>query len=1332
MLLSNRQRKIASLVDALLELPRYPWLEEDQQIIAENSLRGLKRHQVADRPQFKTMPLLAVVYWLLRPNTRWRSYILDDTDRSAVSRGIFFVLAYQLSKHRYTQSQRSAVALIARRLMWISGIGVNVASRNSIAILLSGHGVWRVPRPGVAAPAGASWRHRGAVFRNCHRSTAMGLVETSIHFLAGHHIYRCPVDTEQMDTADDRNLGFSLSFYGERIGFGIDQVRADEQPAAQKSPLANIHAVNAAVTSFLAPDPRGLLVASHILEAARNENRIFSRKFPIPEGRMRNRSVRLLAGAISVLTGTPLEEVVNIALHPPETLESGFASFRNSGIEDARKIIGFIVSWDEAGKLHLPRFNLGSDNDPFFLVIFVGPSRNTGFSSRIADQFIVAPLPCLAQLIEQARGACGNWQNPTFASVVQDCSLSKIRYGLVKSVSNPFGNVPWHWHHRTFQRFTSSPHSGFVYAAAVECGIPPPILSLMIGRPFGPWRASLNYACVSAETIASAFANVQSVLFGAKGMHRSGKPVFSKNYSVGAGLLQNRQIGPAGIPPISDLMIAGGGHSKTTGWLAVKAAGADRLIRVFGRRYMSILSNPANELIDQLEIFQFKDKNLAGKVFPRLLPLPAELRRYISESGWAAGPRQIKIRGPAEGEVERLRTFAGDRNGGRKAFYSHCLQRGFGDEMISFLFGHGFTLTKSLGPISPVPWSWFVSQAQSVVDQTAEDSQLHEAISRLESPTRRQLKRANSMQSAKEAGNREAPSWGELPDAIQHLPIPSAHELQFLKSLMDAIVSSWADFRIHPEKLKKIFFLLLILGGLPLNHVKSYIRYVRGNSVIRCKTNGSTAYFVIFPIPQQDLGLGLVPLRLSDRIGRLLFLTLRCIYVNERRSAVIAKEKSRFDTRIVFRGINRSKYEEIVRFARSLGRNESGLQAASWVRAALNSGSKFLARARFGGLIFGSLSGRGVTPCNFYEIQDLFYQAFGESVVLETVTGSAWENSFRPSPTDIAAYRSHKRGTRPGGRGRPSSARTPTKGLQSIHDLTRYYHGVFQTPSATLIRDSMDRLGVYTSRASEAEEYPRSRRSSLASARLIMRSLRERGNLFTGGAEHMLWPQHSLHFLDKLNEILTRVATIEERQAALWWVTLVLLIGCRPNEAPLISESHIDDPKAPVIVRIEGRKTTAAPRTLHLSLFTSDPTGAALLEKFLKLGNGRWTFANRRIFSNGDAFQRKVNNWIAQAFGTLRSELCMPPADHTFSLYSLRHACAFRVVQQAIDRSLWKGTFWIQVASVSQALGHKSMVTTLSSYLGTAMLCLEWPSLQDGEDSYSPLRSPLLEPLERG
>ncbi len=1225
--------------------------------------------------------------------------------------------------------------------MWISGTGVNVASRNSITSLLSGHGVWRVPRPGVSAPIADNTRQASTVFRNCHRATAMDLIEKSVHFLAGHDVFSGAFDEEQMDVAKDRDLEFSLSFYGDRVGFGVDQVRGADDSPGKKSPLARVHAVNAAVTSFLAPDPRGLLAAKHLLEAARNSTRQLQAKFPIRDGRMRYRSARLLAGAVSALTGVPLEQVVNIALFPPESIEAGFRAFQASGNEESRRIIGFLASWAELGSLRMPCFQNGLDTkfEPFFLVLFIGPSGNPGFKSRIADQYIVAPLPFLSQLIHQVRDLVGQGATETFATTISGDSLGKIngdslgkiRYGLVKSVPNPYGEASPHWRHQIFQRFITLPHSGFVYAAAVECGIPPPVLSLMIGRPYGPWRASLNYACVSAETIAAAFVAVQSVLFGETGISRSTRITVAKNMPVGAGLLRDRQIGPPGLPTLEELGPVGQMAAKTCDWLPIKAAQTDRLIRIFGRRYSSEIPNPANHLIDEQKVFRFEDKNLGGRAFPRLLPVPEDLRRFLAEGDWSFGPSRIGVPKSAKQEVERIRAFRGDRNGGRKAFYSECLARGLGDEMISFLFGHGFALTKALGPISPLPWCWFLFEAQGVVDQVAQQAGLKASIDRLKPPSVHQLKRAKLAEAGSKSKERKILSWAELPGTIQHLPIPKADELEFLKSLLNVIETSWNEFRRHPEQLKKVLYLLLILGGVPLNHVQAYVRYLRGNSVVRSKISGKAAYFVIFPIPQQDQGLGLVPLRLSDRIGRLLFLTLRCIYVGERKNRAIAADKCRFEHRIVLRGFNRHGDDEMIRFARSLVRRCSDVRTEVWVRNVLTTGSKFLARSRFGGLIFGSLSGRGIKPCNFFDIQDLFFQVFGAGVLLTTVTGGIWKNVFLPGPRDISKYRSYQRMVNSSGRGRPSTAQFPAMGLCSIEGLTEYFRGAHRFPDSGQICKQIEYFGCYTSKAASNNGSPEYRRSSLSTARLIMKSLRNQGKLFTGRAEHLLWPRHTLLFLEKFEEILAKSAKPDQKRSALWWATLALLVGCRANEAALILEQHIDSLANPRIVRINGNKTDAASRTVHLGLFSSDPVGEALLERFLIQGNGRWIPADRNFPIRGEAFQRSVNEWVHEAYNVVRADLGMSETSFTFTLQSLRHACAFRAVQQAIYRALWTGTLWIQLASVSQALGHQSMVTTLSSYLGTSMLCLKWPSLRGDSEGYTPLGSPLPDLLER-
>lgn len=245
-------------------------------------------------------------------------------------------------------------------------------------------------------------------------------------------------------------------------------------------------------------------------------------------------------------------------------------------------------------------------------------------------------------------------------------------------------------------------------------------------------------------------------------------------------------------------------------------------------------------------------------------------------------------------------------------------------------------------------------------------------------------------------------------------------------------------------------------------------------------------------------------------------------------------------------------------------------------------------------------------------------------------------------------------------------------------------------------------------------------------ARRIARDVMRKGGLHVGSPEHLLFPEHTARFFEIFDNHARRASHIHLSKLALqWWPTLVLLLGCRPNEAQLIEPQHIDDHHRPRVIRIEGTKTECARRTMDLLLLSSDAVGAWLLDRFMALNGGHWMFSSHSAFKNLNwaSLQEEVNRLLALSYDELRAELGLPPSSGTFSLKSLRHACAFRLGQHAVQNSLWGGNLWTQFASISTALGHRSMLTTWSSYIGTCSLALDWPDHRTSTH-YNSLREP--------
>ena len=869
------------------------------------------------------------------------------------------------------------------------------------------------------------------------------------------------------------------------------------------------------------------------------------------------------------------------------------------------------------------------------------------------------------------------------------------------------------------------------------------MISLMIGRPYGHWRSSLNYACVPMGAIMHAFDKVQSVLLGIE--PQNSKLAYTAAFStpVGAGVLCNRMIGRPGLPTLSGIALLPG--STRSDEINVIAAKADRLKRLLGCRYSNGLPNPSDEYISAAGLFVFQDKNLRGKVFPRPVPVPEAMETFLKDGEWGKLPKQLHVPARNTARINRIRIAGEDPNAGRKSFYSTLLTKDVGDEAVSAIFGHGLALTKGFGPISPLPALWFLDELSSEINKVFREQGIDESIRALPKPSRRQAIKVRSQKKSTEPEIQidKTAEAEQLDVAVQHLPIPSAKEFEFLKALHEAILKKWRDYRNSPEEFKKLVILSLALYAVPLNRLLRLRKYFRGSSLVRSRHNGHFLHHVIVPLPQQDLGLGLVPLLLSERSGKLLHVFFRILMLRQLRiyrakypNASDAAKRGhckKFDSRLIFPSLNRTEFDETMRFADRLVATNRKRRGTEWIRATLTKGSRFFCRSRFGALIFNSLTGASITPPNFVSIPDILFQAAGTPLTIKTVSGQCWTNPFIHSGNSERRLKSYKRLQENKKVGRPSSAIVPCKGQSTIDELVAYFAATSRYPKPADIKRWFLQSKVAIPYKHLAGSGHCTEKEASYSARIIFRELLAKGLLVTGTPEHLLWPDKTIRFLEIFSEVVLQDRLLRSQpQAARWWATIILLIGCRPNEAPLIQTQHVDNIKTPLIIRIVGTKTDAAPRTIDLSLFTSFKTGRTLRTKLMEIENDGWPLGKDVKFPVDDVhFQNRVNTCLNSAYSKLRTELGLPAAEGVFTLNSLRHACAFRVIQTAVTQNLWNGTLWIGIASVSQALGHRSIVTTWCSYLGTAMLSLRWPSRRSPKASHCPLLNPLRNFIER-
>jgi integrase len=233
------------------------------------------------------------------------------------------------------------------------------------------------------------------------------------------------------------------------------------------------------------------------------------------------------------------------------------------------------------------------------------------------------------------------------------------------------------------------------------------------------------------------------------------------------------------------------------------------------------------------------------------------------------------------------------------------------------------------------------------------------------------------------------------------------------------------------------------------------------------------------------------------------------------------------------------------------------------------------------------------------------------------------------------------------------------------------------------------------------------------------------GDLPVGSPEHLLFPSQTTRFFEIFDQTLRRRYDGDYKHEIDWWVTIVALLGCRPFEALQIKYEHLDFHFDPRIIRILGTKNESAQRTVDINLFATDPVGRYLKNRLLKMGKGCFPLANYKSPTDDKKFERCIesaNRLIGYAYGRLRAEIGLAPCSGVFTMTSFRHACAFRLHQTAVTDTLWGGNLWSRIASNSIAMGHKSMVTTWSSYIGTSALAIIWPSRGKNGKNYCPIR----------
>lgn len=1285
------------LVHSLRHLPFLELASHKSHFVSDVDLAEIKPSGANwRRPEFGEEPIPALLNWLLRKGTAWRAFLLSDSREAQLARGLLHLADYHLGTFSYEPEEKSALTLVVRRLIWFTASGINIFSRQAMLSILSAYGSSHLPKSDVSRPLpmGVSKRKSTVYFENCASSTVNAFLNKACLFLQGLPINGNARDEEVSELAADRGLEFYLNDQGELMHFRVEPV------TSEASPLASLHEAHAAATSLLAPDPRGLIALSELLREPHFDPKHYAKM----SKRMRHRQVRVLAGLLSALTGTSLNEVLYISLFPPRSREIEKEHFQNSGVPGHQKVLGYVCEYHE-WEVCRPNEKNASEPRDFWLVSMIGPSRHRGLESRIQNQPIFLPLPReLSRLIMACRELANFEDNPvpTIGVLLGKNALELIRSGLKRTFPGGDGYYPWR--DKAYATFIRRPDRAFRYVALVECPIPPPVLSLILGRPVGVWRASLNYTCVSREQVAEATRQVQKRLLAAAGFDN---PTYGRHLrpgSIGAGLLVDGKIGPPGIPS-PETLIPG---STPPAYLSAAWARLDYLKRLWGERFSHDLPNPQLNFRDHIGCLAIADKNLGGRIYPRIIPVVDTLAAQLADPLWRKLPDFCRPSPKRLDLVQSLRRPQTDPNAGRKSLYSELIARKVGDEALSAIFGHGLCLTKVFGPISPIPLIWFLGQTKLVLEEVVPDTA---NASPLVHVTARQVRRFSE--------TRPTPVLPDFPTLesptvdvdVQHLPIPDEETFAFLRLLWAAIRDRWRTFKNRPIELRRCLFLALSLHAMPMRRLWLLRYYVVGNSLVRLPEENN-ATFLIAPMPQKDLGMGLVPLRFTEEAALVIWPmveTLRDIAV-QKRSASTPLD---FDSTLLFPEFSEDELKESVRLAMrftSVNRRKVPFGIA---RAHLEGGCKFLCRSRFGAQIFNVLNGRAVVPPNYFALEDVFFQAFKKPVSPISVTGSPWRNVFVPSQRLLQRELARRDGT----------AQLPKPSLKELSLFCRRH---FSFATARTIESWLENPGFTLPAYPYTKKTVSSEKNRQLWARRIARDIMRSGGLHVGSPEHLLFPQHTARFFEIFDNLARLASHIHLPKLALqWWPTLVLLLGCRSNEASLIEPQHVDDHHRPRIIRIEGTKTECARRTVDLLLLSSDAVGAWLFQRFMALNGGHWMFSSHSVFKNLNrtSLQEEINRLLAHSYDELRAELGLPSSSGTFSLKGLRHACAFRLCQHAVQNSLWGGNLWTQLASISTALGHQSMLTTWSSYVGTCSLALNWPDHQTSAP-YNPLGEP--------
>ena len=1247
-----------------------------------------------------------MIVWLLRKGSGWNRFLVQRDSRSAaVGRGLLHTLKWQLDTHTdYSSAQVSALTLICRRLLWFCSSGFEITDRISLIRDLDYRGAWRLPRAdtfsGDVSESKQNW------YQRCEEQTARSFLDKVWPFLTGDNAFNKSSSTNAADLAGDRELDGYLHDRGDAYGYSVEST-------GRGHPLLGIFSAQAAATSILAPDPRPVAAVHHLL----NRHGLDLRRYDY-EDRMLNRKARVLGGLVSVFSGVRIRDVVDISLAAPRDLSQVHRRALSSC--EGGRILGWISSDSELAEMGICE---GAAQDKrYFLILTIGPCRSPHMQSRITNQHIFAPLPpLLNRLIEncQDEESCERGNPRTFGEAIVSKSVERIRSAIVSTFTRNARLDRNIWIGQTVESYLRRPDRMFRYFASVRCRIPPARLNLLFGEPFGPWRAVSNYACVGRERLAKDFELVQRAML----IHAEWELDDWKRTRIvgvaGAGLLSAGRIGDAGIPSIAALAkeIRPVGHD-----LACSASALDSVVRLFGRRFSTHLRGPDEEFVPALKSYCFIDKNIGGRLYPRLVPVPRGVLNILKPDAWLPVPNTIPVPRGLEEKIRSSRILRDDRNAGRKALFSELLRRGVADEAISTIFGHGLSLTKLLGPISPFPSRWYLEQLRRVLsDLSVEDAVPVETMS-ISPPNRIQIRQARRFKKSSGRNLEDSDIIGFAVEGdVKHLPMPEREAQSFFEALKRRILDGWETHHRSEINLRRCLFLLACLSGLPMKRTWHMRRYLRIDSFVeRLGESGETDYFVMMVVPQKDRGLGIIPIPIEREVGK----ACRGIVLELAKSS-----EGKFPRGRVLIAGDVQKIGQLLRFAESLVYpNFRSRRGTRWVTTALEKASQFHSRISFGAMIFGALDGRAILPPNYFAVEDLFFQANGSHRELRTFEGLPWEDKFGVPQRQSVRIRSMRRACRPGGRGRPSSQRGFVHPpLTDFPALALHIAGVISAVDAVGCAKWFEVEAIYFSKFKPAT----SKRKDLESAYWrsgaeVARWLLYKGRCTTGSPEHLLWPEQTERFLEIVaGRIAESKGTVaRHRQASEWWVRTILFLGCRPNEASNIGDQHIDNKGAPDIVRVLGTKTESGQRTIDLALFFSDSVGWALYLSLVEPAG--WRTARdakfpraRRDRSN---LQRALNRVLHGAYRQLREELGLPPPTGSFSLNSLRHAAAFRVVQNSIQKYLWRGSIWIQLASVSTALGHQSLVTTWASYLGTSMVSLRWPSHKKGDADFCLLR----------